>query len=130
MKGKDKCELLKDMRRQIAKACNIEYEPKSCDFEGDCSGYCPVCDSESKWLLEEIRRKGYTDKEIWVYSDYRKTDYKLKQYNPEGRRKMNQIFKDVQIVPGPMLGVVEFINPYENVEEDNEEIYDEKSEEE
>ncbi len=130
MKGKDKCELLKDMRRQIAKACKIEYEPKSCNFEGDCSGYCPVCDSESKWLLEEIRRKGYADKEIWVYSDYRETDNKLEQYHPEGRRKMNQIFKEVQIVPGLMLGVVEFINPYENVEEDNEEIYDEESEEE
>ena len=130
MKGKDKCELLKDMRRQIAKACKIEYEPKSCDFEGDCSGYCPVCDSESKWLLEEIRRKGYADKEIWVYSDYRETDNKLEQYHPEGRRKMNQIFKEVQIVPGLMLGVVEFINPYENVEEDNEDIYDEEAEEE
>lgn len=130
MKGKDKCELLKDMRRQIAKACKIEYEPKSCDFEGDCSGYCPVCDSESKWLLEEIRRKGYADKEIWVYSDYRETDNKLEQYHPEGRRKMNQIFKEVQIVPGLMLGVVEFIDPYENIEEDNEDIYDEEAEEE
>ena len=130
MKGKDKCELLKDMRRQIAKACKIEYEPKSCDFEGDCSGYCPVCDSESKWLLEEIRRKGYADKEIWVYSDYRETDNKLEQYHPEGRRKMNQIFKEVQIVPGLMLEVVEFIDPYENIEEDNEDIYDEEAEEE
>ena len=130
MKGKDKCELLKDMRRQIAKACKIEYEPKSCNFEGDCSGYCPVCDSESKWLLEEIRRKGYADKEIWVYSDYRETDNKLEQYHPEGRRKMNQIFKEVQIVPGLMLGVVEFIDPYENIEEDNEDIYDEEAEEE
>ena len=130
MKGKDKCELLKDMRRQIAKACKIEYEPKSCDFEGDCSGYCPVCDSESKWLLEEIRRKGYADKEIWVYSDYRETDNKLEQYHPEGRWIMNQIFKEVQIVPGLMLGVVEFIDPYENIEEDNEDIYDEEAEEE
>lgn len=130
MKGKDKCELLKDMRRQIAKACKIEYEPKSCNFEGDCSGYCPVCDSESKWLLEEIRRKGYADKEIWVYSDYRETDNKLEQYHPEGRRKMNQIFKEVQIVPSLMLGVVEFIDPYENIEEDNEDIYDGEAEEE
>lgn len=130
MKGKDKCELLKDMRRQIAKACKIEYEPKSCDFEGDCSGYCPVCDSESKWLLEEIRRKGYADKEICVYSDYGETDNKLEQYHPEGRRKMNQIFKEVQIVPSFMLGVVEFIDPYENIEEDNEDIYDEEAEEE
>ena len=130
MKGKDKCELLKDMRRQIAKACKIEYEPKSCDFEGDCSGYCPVCDSESKWLLEEIRRKGYADKEIWVDRDFLLADYALECFYNEGRKKMKQIFKDLQLVSGAMLGVVEFIDPYENIEEDNEDIYDEEAEEE
>ena len=122
MKGKDKCELLKDMRKQIAEACHIEYTPKTCNLKEDCLGYCPICDTEAKWLLEEIRRKGYLDKDIWVNHNYRLTEKALEDHHPEGRKKMNQIFEGLHIIPELMLGVVEFID-YDNIEDEEEEDF-------
>ena len=45
-KGKKKCELLKSLRKQIAKEYNLAYNPVECTHEGDCPGTCPQCDVE------------------------------------------------------------------------------------
>lgn len=38
MKGKDKCEFLKGIRKRMAEANNIPYEPRECTYEGECTG--------------------------------------------------------------------------------------------
>ncbi len=61
MKGKDKCELLKSIRRDIAKKNGITLEIPECTHKGDCPGSCPRCESEVKYLekqLEARRRLG------------------------------------------------------------------------
>lgn len=55
--GKKVCELLKDIRKQIADDNGIEYTPISCDHEGDCPGTCPQCDKELKELQEILDKK-------------------------------------------------------------------------
>jgi hypothetical protein len=65
MKGKEKCSLLKKIRRMIAKKNGIPYETEECTATGDCKGYCPKCDQEieelSKALQEkESKKKGST----------------------------------------------------------------------
>lgn len=55
--GKKVCELLKDIRKQIANDNGIEYTPASCDHEGDCPGTCPQCDKELKELQEILDKK-------------------------------------------------------------------------
>lgn len=57
MKGKDKCELLKSIRKRLAEMNDIEYAPTPCDHEGECRGTCPRCDKEAEWLMEELRKK-------------------------------------------------------------------------
>lgn len=46
MTGKEKCELLRSIRKEIADRNGIIFEPSECNHRGDCSGTCPLCDSK------------------------------------------------------------------------------------
>ena len=41
----------------MAKANVIPYEPRECDYEGDCSGTCPFCEKEAANLLAALKEK-------------------------------------------------------------------------
>ncbi len=58
-RGKKICKTLKDIRREIAKANDIKYEPRECKHEGDCLGTCPACEAEVRYLERQLdlRRK-------------------------------------------------------------------------
>lgn len=66
MTGKEKCELLKAMRREIAEANGIVYLTSECSFQGNCPGYCPKCDAEARYLDSELNRLAKEGKEIKV----------------------------------------------------------------
>jgi hypothetical protein len=57
MDGKEKCEYLKKLRKEIADRNGIDYNPTSCTNEGPCVGTCPVCDKEAAELMAELRKK-------------------------------------------------------------------------
>ena len=40
-KGKRTCKILKEIRRQIAEANDIEYVVEECQYKGDCLGTSP-----------------------------------------------------------------------------------------
>lgn len=58
MAGKDKCEFLKGIRKRMAEANGIPYEPRECTFEGDCIGTCPYCEKEAAEILSKLKEKG------------------------------------------------------------------------
>ena len=59
MTGKEKCDLLKKMRAEIAKENGIKgFEYKECQFGDDCPGYCPACDDEAEALRVLLKQKG------------------------------------------------------------------------
>ncbi len=64
MKGKDKCEFLKGIRKRMAEANGIPYEPRECTYEGDCTGTCPFCEKEAAELMAKIRKKEAEGDEI------------------------------------------------------------------
>lgn len=69
MLGKDVCKRLKAYRIDLAKANGIDFQPKECNFEGKCPGYCPACDEEIRYLENELRKKeenGDTIKLEWL----------------------------------------------------------------
>ena len=66
MTGKEKCELLKAMRKEIAEANGIVYLTSECTFQGECLGYCPKCDAEARYLDSELNRLAKEGKEIKV----------------------------------------------------------------
>ena len=53
-KGKRTCNVLKEVRLQIAKANEIKYEPHECHHEGPCAGTCPACEAEVKYLEQQL----------------------------------------------------------------------------
>ena len=57
MKGKNRCRILKDIRRRIAEENNIEYITTECKYKGDCLGTCPKCEAEVRYLERELERK-------------------------------------------------------------------------
>ena len=58
-RGRQTCNTLKAIRKQIAEANEIEYEPRECTHEGECAGTCPACEAEVRYLESElIKRKG------------------------------------------------------------------------
>lgn len=59
--GKDKCEILKEIRKYVAEKYGLNYEPTECNHEGDCKGTCPKCEAELADLQEQLQAKGITD---------------------------------------------------------------------
>ncbi len=64
--GKEICEQLKEIRLQIAKENEIDYETSECTFEGECKGSCPRCDAELRYLENEINKRKHFGKKIAI----------------------------------------------------------------
>lgn len=66
MKGKDKCEILKEIRAQIAAANDIEWVTENCTHKGDCRGTCPKCEAEVAALEKALARRCALGKTVAV----------------------------------------------------------------
>jgi pyruvate formate lyase activating enzyme len=53
--GKSRCEVLKQLRREIADNLHLDLKQPECLHEGDCSGTCPLCEAELLRLSESVR---------------------------------------------------------------------------
>ena len=58
MGSKEKCNVLKTVRKQMADKLGIDLHQKECTFEGECSGTCPKCAHEEKILNSALLKKG------------------------------------------------------------------------
>jgi hypothetical protein len=65
-KGKITCDVLKEIRKQIASENKIDYHTHDCTFEGECRGTCPACESEVQYLENEIVKRKYLGKAVVV----------------------------------------------------------------
>lgn len=54
-RGKETCKILKEIRRQIAEANDIEFVTSECRYKGDCLGTCPKCEAEVHYLEEQLQ---------------------------------------------------------------------------
>lgn len=62
MTGKQKCEILKKIRRDIAKANDIAIDMRECTHKGECTGTCPKCEAEVKTLEKGLalrKKRGF-----------------------------------------------------------------------
>ena len=65
-RGKQTCKILKEIRRQIAEANNIEFITSDCQFKGDCLGTCPKCEAELRYLDNQLNLRRMAGKAIVV----------------------------------------------------------------
>ena len=66
MNGKSKCKNLKEIRRRIAEENDIAYVTSECRFQGDCTGTCPKCEAELRYLERELLKRQRTGKAVAV----------------------------------------------------------------
>lgn len=56
-RGKQICELLNGIRKDIAETYGLDYKPTDCDFKGECAGFCRKCDAEIRDLEHQLNNK-------------------------------------------------------------------------
>lgn len=59
--GRQKCDLLRSIRQQLAIEYGLDYTPAECHHVGDCPGTCPVCDAELADLQRQLDERGITE---------------------------------------------------------------------
>ena len=64
--GKNKCRILKEIRQKIADENDIPYVTHECRFQGECSGTCPRCESELRYLEKELEARVRAGKRIAI----------------------------------------------------------------
>jgi len=57
MTGKEKCKILKEIRRQIAEKNDIRLVIEECTHKGKCRGSCPRCEAEVRLLERELDKR-------------------------------------------------------------------------
>lgn len=63
-RGKQTCRILKEIRRQIAEANDIEFATSECRYKGDCLGTCPKCEAEVRFLEQQLRARSLAGKAV------------------------------------------------------------------
>ena len=63
-RGKQTCKILKEIRRQIAEANDIEFVTSECRYKGDCLGTCPKCEAEVRYLEQQLRARQLMGKAV------------------------------------------------------------------
>lgn len=66
MIGKEKCRILKEIRQKIADENDIAYVTCECTYQGDCKGTCPKCESELRYLEEQLAARAAAGKRIAI----------------------------------------------------------------
>lgn len=66
MRGKNKCKILKEIRQKIADENEIPYVTRECTYQGECSGTCPKCEAELRYLEQQLERRQKLGKTVTV----------------------------------------------------------------
>ena len=66
MRGKNKCKILKQIRQKIAEENDIPLITKECTYQGECSGTCPRCEAELRYLEQQLARRQALGKTVTV----------------------------------------------------------------
>lgn len=110
--GKDKCEILKEIRKYVAEKYGLDYKPTECNHEGDCKGTCPKCEAELSDLQEQLQAKGITD----ITSDEKLCEL-IKKYAEESQEEISETtvpdIDPTHLVGMPDIQGMEFFLPDE-----------------
>ena len=65
-KGKNICNQLREVRKAVADAHGIDYTPTPCTHTGFCKGTCPKCESEVRYLENELKLRQQAGKVVKI----------------------------------------------------------------
>ena len=65
-RGKSICNVLKTIRKQVADANEIKYEPRECHHQGECRGTRPACEAEVRYLESQLNIRRQLGKAVAI----------------------------------------------------------------
>ena len=121
-RGKSICSVLKTIRKQIADANDIKYEPRECHYEGECRGTCPACEAEVRYIERELNIRRQLGKAVAVVgisaglSALSGCGDKVKKVDHVSEEGSNLTVGSVMVEPVKQLdGDVEYRSPVDTV---------------
>ena len=66
MIGKNKCRILKEIRKKIADENDIPLVTHECRYQGECSGTCPKCERELQYLERQLAARAAAGKRVAI----------------------------------------------------------------
>lgn len=130
MLGKQKCKILKEIRQRIADENDIPYVTRECTHKGDCKGTCPKCESELRYLEEQLQKRQSLGKRVAVAALC--TGLAFSGAGCDAVYALDELFGGsrgemagdvVYVSPTPEVDVTEGLVPYEDVPEGEEDPY-------
>lgn len=95
MTGKEKCEMLREIRAQVARENNIPLRQVPCDYQGeDCPGTCFACEREVGYLQKALDKRYEQGESVTLK---RRQDETLKfrsETSPEDEEDMDDLVID------------------------------------
>ena len=64
--GKNRCRILKEIRQKIADENDIPFVTQECTYQGECSGTCPKCEEELRYLEQQLERRRKLGKAVVI----------------------------------------------------------------
>ena len=68
--GRLKCKILKEIRQRIADENGIPFQAGECSYEGPCTGTCPACEAELRYLEQELEARQIPDRKALLTNLY------------------------------------------------------------
>lgn len=113
MNGKSKCKILKEIRREIARQNDIEFVTSECKFQGNCTGTCPKCESEVRYLEQELQKRRKAGKAVAVAgiaAAMLVSAAGCRSGNPETNRPASQTEETQESGEQELLGDIEIVD--------------------
>ena len=64
--GKEKCRILREIRKTIAEENDIPLVTEECRYKGNCKGTCPKCEAELRYLEQQLEKRRAIGKKVAV----------------------------------------------------------------
>lgn len=77
--GREKCELLKNIRREIAERIGCHLSEEDCNHQGECASTCPKCDFELSNLGAQV---SHSDRNLQISDDLQDRVDSFNEPNP------------------------------------------------
>lgn len=101
MNGRQKCEIINQIRRKVAQLNDIDFVIYDCTFDGECSGRCQKSDSELNYLESELEKRldaGFklNLKGVFALDGDVKTQHSVED-NIKRQEKMEELMKNPEL---------------------------------
>ena len=98
-RGKHICKILKEIRKQIAEANDIEFVTSKCNYKGDCLGTCPKCEAEVRYLEQQLHARRLVGKAVTIAGISIGTSSMLPLYSmAQEQSRFSELLGDVSVV--------------------------------